>query len=265
MAHFKTPDYSIAYTTIDQAWSHDLVFLNGNLATNRWWIPTVEHLHSMAPGPQKKGRLILIELPGCGDSAPLEKDLNTVEIANQYLELLKSLNVEKTSIIGHSTGGLIAAMMMSKKPEMFDRALLLDPVGPQGITFENSVLEKYEEMKTNRTMTAMIIGFTINNCDMGSAFFNDVIVTDTQKAVQNVGARMILALRDKTFEAELTNFKTPTTVLFGEKDVLLPKAHAQALASMNPNGKFVVVPGIGHCMNIENPRLMAEFIKNELY
>ena len=263
MATFTTPHYKIAYSVTENAWSHDLVFLNGNLATSRWWMPTIEELKPLVGGP-KKGRFIFLELPGCGESSPLTTDLDVKEIASQYLDLLQSLQVNEASLMGHSTGGLISCLMMAQNPNIFKKALLLDPVGALGIQFDDSVLEKYEEMKVDRALTAFIIGFTIHNCDMKSQFFNEIIVEDTLKSVNNVGSRMIKALRGKNYESEISKIQTPVTVLFGEKDILLPKADAQKLAEVIPNSKFIEVEGAGHCLNIENPKQMAQYIQTEL-
>ena len=262
MAFYQAKNYSLAYSIKENAWTHDLIFLNGNLATSRWWMPTVEKIKPT--GPHSPGRMIFLELPGCGGSSALTAELDVHEIVNSYLEILKFLKVSQASIIGHSTGGILSALMMAKRPELFKKALLLDPVGPQGITFEDSVLEKYEEMKTNKELTAMIIAFTINNCDQDSEFFKKIIVEDTFASVQKVGSRMILSLRNLNTENEVKKVKTPTIVLFGEKDFLLPKAHAELLAQTVQNGIFREIPGAGHCLNIENPAKMAELIQTEL-
>lgn len=263
MASFPVQNYALNYSVSENAWNHDLIFLNGNLATSRWWMPTVEALKPLASGA-KTGRFIFLELPGCGDSLPLTTDLDVKEIASNYISLLKSLNVKNASLVGHSTGGLISCLMMAQAPELFQKSLLLDPVGPNGIQFDDSVLGKYEEMKTDRALTAFIIGFTIHNCDTTSSFFNEIIVEDTMKSVNNVGSRMIKALRGADFEDEVKQIKTPTTVLFGELDVLLPKADAFKLTQLIPLSKFMEIPGAGHCLNIENPTQMAQLIHSEL-
>lgn len=261
MSLFQTPTYAFAYNVIENAWAHDLVFLNGNLASSRWWMPTVDSLKAITPVDSKKGRLVFIELPGCGDSPQLEVDLNPAEIASQYLKLLESLSVTQASVIGHSTGGLLASLMMAERPSLFKSALLLDPVGAKGIQFDDSVLDKYEEMKANRDLTAAIIGFTIHNCDTNSSFFQQVIVEDTLKSVRNVGSRIVKALRGYQSEEKLRKVTTPTTILFGEHDILLPKADAQQLTTIMANAQFIEVPGHGHCLNIENPVKMATYLK----
>ncbi len=266
MAQFQThKGTTVTYSVTEKAWGHDLVFLNGNLATSRWWMPTIEALKPLTVSSSNlKGRFIFIELPGCGDSAPLTTELDVHQISQDYIELLNSLSVQKASVIGHSTGGLLACLMMSQSPALFQKALLLDPVAAHGIQFDDSVLEKYEEMKTNKELTAAIIGFTINNCDMNSAFFRQIIVEDTFKSVQNVGSKMIRALRGINVESDIQKIQTPVTILFGEKDVLLPKEDVRQLTDLIPSSRFVEVPGVGHCLNVEDPLKMATLIRDEL-
>jgi pimeloyl-ACP methyl ester carboxylesterase len=72
---------------------------------------------------------------------------------------------------------------------------------------------------------------------------------------------MILALRGANFSSTLKQVKTPTTILFGEHDFLLPKSDAQDLTQIFQTAQFIEVAGAGHCLNVERPALMADFIK----
>lgn len=260
-------NYTIAYHVIENAAPFDVVFLNGNLASSRWWQPTLEALKS-TPGysaARNKGRIILFELPGCGESSTINGELSVPEITQQYIDLAKKLNVTSAGLVGHSTGGLLSCWLLALAPEIFKKALLLDPVGAQGIQFEDLVLEKYEEMKASPELTAAIIAFTIHNCDQTSDHFQKVIAPDTFKSVNQVGSKMIRALRNYNSEDTIKKIKGSVMILFGEKDVLLPKADAQALAQMIPNAKFMEVPDTGHCLNVENPKLMASYIQEYLF
>lgn len=260
-------NYTIAYHVLENAAPFDVVFLNGNLATSRWWLPTIEALKT-TPGysaTQNKGRILFFELPGCGESSSVEGDLSVPEIVQQYIELAKKLKVTNAGLVGHSTGGLLSCWLMAQAPEIFKKALLLDPVGAHGIHFEDLVLDKYEEMKASPELTAAIIAFTINNCDQTSDHFQQVIAPDTFKSVNQVGSKMIRALRDYNSEDIIRKIKGPVTILFGEKDILLPKADAQALTNLIPDSQFLEIPDAGHCLNVENPKLMASYIQEYLF
>ncbi len=47
--------------------------------------------------------------------------------------------------------------------------------------------------------------------------------------------------------------RVPVTVIVGEKDLLTPVAHAEALAAAIPGAELSVVPGAGHLLVIERP------------
>ena len=46
---------------------------------------------------------------------------------------------------------------------------------------------------------------------------------------------------------------TPVLIVAGSKDVLTPPSHSQALADALPAAEHVVVPGVGHLLQLERP------------
>lgn len=265
MASYSFDSYSIGYSVHENSAPQDLVVLNGNLATSRWWIPTMEAFKARFDHQEMKGRVIFLELPGCGESSTVEGDLSVPTIAHQYLEILSHLNIQSAHIMGHSTGGLLSCWLMALKPSLFKKALLLDPVGPRGIQFDDAVLSTYEEMKRSRELTAEIIAYTIHNCDKSSAFFQQVIAEDTFRSVQQVGSKMICALRGYDSTEQIKKIQNEVTILCGEHDFLLPKADMQELAQQLSHSRFIEVPGAGHCLNVENPQAMADAIHKYLF
>jgi non-heme chloroperoxidase len=51
----------------------------------------------------------------------------------------------------------------------------------------------------------------------------------------------------------------PHLVLRGEKDDWIPLADLRAMAAAMPDCRLVIVPGIGHSMNLEQPALYAGY------
>lgn len=47
--------------------------------------------------------------------------------------------------------------------------------------------------------------------------------------------------------------ETPVLIVAGSKDILTPPAHSQALAEALPAAELIVVPGVGHLLQIERP------------
>ena len=242
----------------------NVFFIHGNLASNRWWIPMMERWSSERRG---QGALVFGEFRGCGKSpAPSsEEDVDMHRFAEEFIGGLRSLNRGRFHLVGHSTGGLIAALMLAKAPDLFERAVLLDPVGATGVRFDRSMIQAFEQMKEDKELTAQIIGSTIHKNDPSSNFFRDVIVEDAFKAVRAVGHLVLQALDGLDVRQDLAKVQHPVLVLHGEHDQLLPVADSEALAALLPNGTFEIFKDQGHCANLENPRAFAEKVQRFLF
>jgi pimeloyl-ACP methyl ester carboxylesterase len=50
----------------------------------------------------------------------------------------------------------------------------------------------------------------------------------------------------------------PTLVLTGDRDRMIPKEHSDVLVKLLPDSEYVVVPGAGHLVLLEQPEQVAE-------
>ena len=269
MMMFQTNDGSgaqIGYEVIEGVLPQDTMFIHGNMASNRWWHPSADVWKQKAAGQKLPGAMILAEFRGCGRSTPprSQADVDMHLFARDFVALASSLGRGKMNLVGHSTGGLIVALMLAQKPELFEKAVLLDPVGATGVQFNDAMTEAFEQMKTNRGLVGVVIGSTILG-NTETAFFNDVIVTDAFHAAQTVGDKVLRALDGLDTRGEISKIPHPVLVLHGEKDQLLPVADSQAMASLIKGGVFEIIPGQGHCTNVENPQKFVEIVSGFLF
>ena len=99
---------NIHYT--DEGNGKTLVFLHGFLCNHRIWKSFIKDLKS-------KYRVINIDLPGHGKSDSIGY-LHSMELmADVVFELLRSLKVRKSNLIGHSMGGYVALAFLEKYPD----------------------------------------------------------------------------------------------------------------------------------------------------
>ncbi|MFZ4404464.1 MAG: alpha/beta fold hydrolase [Pseudobdellovibrionaceae bacterium] len=273
MSMYKVQDSTnceIQYEVFENTLPQTTFFIHGNLCSSRWWYPALESLKSVFAISKKihQQPMICANFRGCGQStAP--KSLQEVSMsvfADDFIGLIESLNIsEKVNLVGHSTGGLIAALMMAKKPELFNKAVLLDPVGAKGVKFDESMISAFEQMKVDKDLVGIIMGSTIYQNDPSTEFFKKTVVEDAFSAVKSVGHWVLKALDGFDGRSEISKVQNPTLVLHGEYDFLLPMQDSQDLAAQMKNAHFEVVKNQGHCANVENPQNFAQILDRFLF
>lgn len=271
MPYFAVPNsngVNIHYQIFENVVPTTTFFIHGNLASNNWWMPLLNLIKAEASSSkiENKGHVIMAEFRGCGGStAPATvagMDMNL--LAEDFLALLRSLKQDlglgKVNVVGHSTGGLIGALMMGQQTDLFGRGILLDPVGATGVKFDQSMLGAFEAMKSDRALVAVVIGSTIQGNNPEDSYFREVIVEDAVKSINTVGAWVLQALDGFDGRETIKNIKNPVLVLHGSNDSLLSSEESKALAQLIPNGKFQFVEGQGHCTNVENPQKLLQIM-----
>jgi len=241
------------------------LMIHGNIASNRWWHPTLEVLQQQSSSgiiPSCSGSIVLAEFRGCGKSSPPTRpeEIDIGIFVRDFISLIEKLKLGPIHIVGHSTGGLIAALMLAQAPHLFERAILLDPVGARGVQFDPALTAIFERMKTRRDLVAQVLNSTIYKNDPQSHFFQNILVSDALTAVQNVGAGVIRALSQIHVEKKCATIAHKVLVLHGEHDQLLPVEDSRKLAELIPEGVFESIPNQGHCLNVENPTLFVEIM-----
>ncbi|MGE0633070.1 MAG: alpha/beta fold hydrolase [Pseudobdellovibrionaceae bacterium] len=261
--------FKMNFETIPGVLPEDTLFIHGNLASNRWWYPSAEIWKKKANGKNLKGSLIMAEWRGCGKSSkPNPEHVEMKRFASDYVSFLKHMGYsadKNVNVVGHSTGGLIAVLAMHQEPKMFNKAILLDPVGARGVKFDQAMTAAFEAMKRDKALLAAVIGSTIFNNNAESRYFQEMIVEDGFTAVNNVGDLVLKSLDGLDITHQAKEVKNPTLVLHGEHDHLLPAKHSQELADLLPNGKFQWIEKQGHCANVENAEKFVAIVDAYLF
>jgi pimeloyl-ACP methyl ester carboxylesterase len=237
----------------------DTLLIHGNVASNLWWQPAIESWNKLKkeqedPSKPWQGLLIMAEWRGCGKSSgpSSQADMDFPVLANDYVELLESLGVQRANVIGHSTGGMIALHAMMQAPERFRRAVLLNPVPARGMSVTPEMQASFFQMSRDREMVKKVLGRAIYQNDFNSRYF-ETLVDQACSTHAVVWAHILQKLAGVDVAEKLKNVMHPTLVLHGKEDQILPVEGSEKLAELLPEAMFQLLEHQGHSCNVENP------------
>lgn len=235
-----------------------LVLVHGFGASLHTWEPWVERLGF-------NYRIITLDLPGHGlTRAPAGYQASTQRFVEIVDTVTAQLGVTRFTLAGNSMGGGVAWNYALTHPEKLDGLVLVDaagfPVsgdqrtGPPPLIFaliNNPIIGPLMRDLDNRPLIAN---------GLRSAFVNQSLVDDAMidryaEMARAPGHRAILLSngRDGADPARLADIRTPTLVMHGDTDNLIPVAAGRGFAAAIPGAELVIFPNVGHVPMEEVP------------
>ena len=99
-----------------------VILLHGFAETSRMWRPIIPLL-------AQKFTVIAPDLPGIGDSSIPDK-IDMLDAARKIHELARSLNIEKTRVVGHDIGLMVAYAYAAQFPNETEKLAVMDAFLP---------------------------------------------------------------------------------------------------------------------------------------
>jgi pimeloyl-ACP methyl ester carboxylesterase len=109
---------------VGKANGRTVVLLHGKNYCSATWAPTIGVL------ARAGFRVIAVDQIGfCKSSKPEAYQFTFAQLARNTHDLLHSLQIEKTTVMGHSTGGMLGIRYALTYPEQVEQLVLVDPIG----------------------------------------------------------------------------------------------------------------------------------------
>jgi len=246
-----------------------LVMILGFIENIFWWHPNLINKLS------EKFKVILFDNRGAGRTDKPRIDYSMKLFANDTVGLMDALKIEKAYVFGHSMGGQIAQELVLNYPEKVEKLILCATScgGSKQVIVgsEHAVrllTRQYKQYKIFELVNTIIeILFTeefIQN--------NPEAVKETyQKIVKNpppiyAYRRLLTAPLSFNSYRRLKNIDTPTLIVHGKKDILIPSQNADILADRIPGSKKIIFEDSNHCPHLDNveklTQVMLDFLTN---
>jgi pimeloyl-ACP methyl ester carboxylesterase len=251
-----------------------LLLLHGIAGSSRTWVPVMRLLRDdytvLAP-----------DFLGHGRSAKPLGDYSLGNHASGMRDFLHLLGIERATVVGQSFGGGVAMQFAYQFPERCERLVLVDAGGLgrevnwilrlatlPGAEYVMPVLFPGFVRAWGDTLARVLGDWGIRNEAAVEIWRSYRSLTETEnrqafvrtmRSVIDPGGQSVSA-RDRLYLAA----RMPTLIVWGDRDHIIPIAHAYEAHDAIPNSRLEVMEGVGHFPHVEDPARFVDILRDFL-
>ncbi len=207
-----------------------IVYLHG-------WGQNIQMMEPIAKPFEKTHRLIILDLPGFGESDEPEYAWTLEEYVDMIHSLLEHIKVEKPNLIGHSFGGKLTLIYATKYE--VDKIMLL--ASPYKVKIKKPSLKLRILKKAKQIPGLSGIAEKMKN-HLGS--------TDYKNASPQMKEILVKHINTDLTE-EVKNIKCPTFIIWGTNDEAVPVEDAYELEKLIKDSGLAIYDGCTHYAYLE--------------
>lgn len=196
---------------------------------------------------------------GHGDSEKPERCYAADDYAADVDAFMDAVRVERATLVGDSSGGLIAQRVALDYPHRVGRLVLIG--SPTTLANNETVSELGKEILAleDPVPCGFVREFVSGLIqDLVPEEFVERAISESLKAPARVWRGyyegVLLAVDDT---ARFSEIEAPTLILWGEQDALLPREEQERRAAAIPNATLKVYPETGHLAHWTRPEWVA--------
>ncbi len=209
-----------------------------------------------------------------------ENPYTLLDMAQDVISLLDALNIKRVSLVGYSTGGLVAQLCAIHFPDRLNSLILMmtSPdltikndafagldVSHKGLSPPKKVfieeffsLRSMPQISFEEKISFLVEIFRLAN---GSSYFDEAFFFNlfakslgrVKGHLRNGGHESNHALATSAtpviLESEFKEIKVPTLIISGEQDPIFPSDHGVRLHELIPQSTFFLIQDMGHVLN----------------
>ncbi|MSQ18592.1 MAG: alpha/beta hydrolase [Betaproteobacteria bacterium] len=194
--------------------------------------------------------------PGFNDLAELDDIRDVHDLALHYDDILTALKLDRVCVIGHSFGAMIAAELAAHVPARVARLALLSPIGVW--RDDHPVADLFGRPYTTIDKLIWAGGTPIGKMGVRDASAGPVESLVTLARGMTVVAKFLWPLPDKGLHRRLYRITSPSLVMSGAKDPLVPRSYAEVFRAGMHGAKAIEIAGAGHMLPYEQTDVVCK-------
>lgn len=227
-------------------------------------------------------RVIALDLPGFGRSTKGKLKYGVPLYVNVVLGLMDALKIDNTALVGNSLGAMVCEMVALTHPERISQLVLVDgtirivaqATGPRSSPIKRLLIllndkRYFEQLRKNpQAAYDTLYPFYGDLANMPQAdrdfLFQRVNerVRDEWQRQASLAVQMsfvpFFAFKAPKLVGRIATLQVPTMVIWGDPDHIVPIRNGEERAKIQPDAKWVAIPGGGHLPHQEKPE---EFLR----
>jgi len=245
----------------------DVILIPGLASPRRVWDRTAEQLKG-------RYRLHLVQIRGFGDDAAANASGPVLEpFVEDLAGYIRDSGLEKPAVIGHSMGGLTAAMIAARYPGLLGRVLIEDSLPFIGLIFSPlATIDAVRPQADALLKAALAAGPQSQNPDdpmlstmSATPEGRKQVMQWSAQADYRVTAQLFHDVLLTDIRPELARIQTPVTVLYPHDTVVGPVAYVDSLYAGAYAGlagvKLKRIDGSRHFIKLDQPERFAEAVE----
>ena len=246
-----------------------LLLLHGSNSSLHTWEPWVKQLGD-------EFRVITVDLPAHGLTGPVPGDDYSQEGMAKFVdEFMKTIKVDRFAIGGNAMGGTVAVRYTLMHPEHVTHLMIIGTAGlPVKLPLDEGLGLKLARIPVLQNILLFVTPRRLFEDGLKKATVDHSLVTPEMidrywELSRREGSRMALIKRyqaptDDYIEKNIEKLNTPTLMMWGDADLLVPRDMGDAYNSIVKGSTLVVYKNIGHMPMEEIPEQSARAVRRFL-
>ena len=207
--------------------------------------------------------IILVDYPGVGSSTG-EPSKTIAETARRMIAFLDALGLERIDLLGFSIGGFIAQEIALVRPTLV-RRLVLAATGPKGAPGMHGWRADIADAARGESKPENLLYIMFAHTDASQAKGREFLGRFAQRQADR-DAPTSDAARDAQYDAivewgipdhaalqRLTGIESPTLVIQGDGDLMIPTQLSHLMAGLIPDAQIRIYPDAAHGFMFQYP------------
>ncbi|MGZ4313224.1 MAG: alpha/beta fold hydrolase [Solirubrobacteraceae bacterium] len=230
---------------------------------------TAQQIWSLVTGPlAARRRVITLDLPGFGESAPVGDGFDLDEVADRLARALAARHVPAPfDLVGHSLGGAVALTLAAHRPRLVRRLVLVAPAGLQrrrsglpgamlgpGATGLFAARRRLAGLSDRAWGRRLLLAFAAADGATLSPAQARMMVEASAPAQRIAAATTVIVRAD--LMPLLRALPAPLGLVWGRQDRAVPFKLAAEILALRPDAELEVIDWTGHVPMVERPRFV---------